>query len=78
MPAALYHTTVPDTPDVVRSVMDGYYYRCPDVAAVDKCVASLWVEFLDVRSNVSPRRREQARLDVDRLLERRLYLEMVT
>lgn len=76
--SALFRTVVPDTPDVVPSVNDGYYYRCPDLATVDRHLNSLRTEFLDARSNVTPRRREQARNDVDRLLERRLYLEVTS
>jgi hypothetical protein len=72
----LYATDVPDPADTVSSVLPGYRFHCPDIASVDRHIAERR-EHLGPRSNLMPRFKEAARQDIDRLLERRLYLMTV-
>jgi hypothetical protein len=72
----LYGTDDPDPADTVSSVLPGYRFHCPDIASVDLHLAERR-EHIGPRSNLTPRFREAARQDIDRLLERRLYLMIV-
>jgi len=68
-----YQTAEPDPAEAVNSVLAGYYFHCPDVASVDQHIVELR-DHVGPRSNLTPRRQDDARRDIDRLLERRLYL----
>jgi hypothetical protein len=68
-----YQTVDPDPLEAVSSVLPGYHFHCPDVATVDQHIAELRGH-LQPSSNLTARRKEAARHDIDRLLERRLYL----
>jgi hypothetical protein len=70
-----FQTAAPDPLDVVASVVPGYYYMCPDLASVDAHLAELG-KAVRPGSNLTVERRAQLRLDIDRLLDRRVYLEM--
>jgi hypothetical protein len=72
----LYGTDVPDPADTVSSVLPGYRFHCPDIASVDRHLAERR-EHMGPHSNLTPRFKEAARRDIDRLLERRLYLMTV-
>src|SRR5690242_18714237 len=72
----VYGSDEPDFVDTVGSVLPGYRFHCPDVTSVDQHIAERR-EHLGPRSNLTPRYREAARQDIDRLLERRLYLMTV-
>jgi hypothetical protein len=72
----LYGSDAPDPVDTVSSVLPGYRFHCPNVASVDRHIAERR-EHMGPRSNLMPRFREAARQDIDRLLERRLYLMTV-
>ncbi|GAA0938040.1 hypothetical protein [Pseudonocardia zijingensis] len=72
----LYRTDSLDPVDTVASVLPGYRFHCPDVASVDRHIAER-LEHMGPRSNLMPKFREAARQDIDRLLERRLYLMTV-
>jgi hypothetical protein len=71
-----YTSTNPDPAETVSSVLPGYYFRCPDVTTVDGHIHEMRT-LVDPRSNVTEPRRQAARRDIDRLLERRLYLKMI-
>jgi hypothetical protein len=66
----------------VTSVLPDHYYPCPNIASVDRHIAEL-VRQLGTLSppGESPhgdaRHRQAIRDDIDRLLDRRLYLELV-
>jgi hypothetical protein len=70
-----YQTNAPNPFDVVASVVPGYYYLCPDIESLDAHLAEL-ARALGPRSNLAEKRRRQLRVDIDRLLDRRAYLEM--
>jgi hypothetical protein len=72
----LYGSDAPDPADTVPSVLPGYRFPCPDIASVDRHIAERR-EHLGPRSNLTPALKEAARRDIDRLLERRLYLMTV-
>jgi hypothetical protein len=72
----LYGTDVPDPADTVSSVLPGYRFHCPDIASVDHHLAERR-EHMGPHSNLTPKFKEAARRDIDRLLERRLYLMTV-
>jgi hypothetical protein len=72
----LYGTDVPDPADTVSSVLPGYRFHCPDIASVDQHLAERR-EHMGPHSNLTPKFKEAARRDIDRLLERRLYLMTV-
>jgi hypothetical protein len=72
----LFGSDAPDSVDTVSSVLPGYRFHCPNVASVDRHIAERR-EHMGPRSNLMPRFREAARQDIDRLLERRLYLMTV-
>jgi hypothetical protein len=69
----LYGTDEPDPVDTVISVLPGYRFPCPNLASVDRHIAERR-EHMGPRSNLTPKFKEAARLDIDRLLERRLWL----
>lgn len=71
-----YQTVAPDNTEMVASVIDGYYFECPDVATLDAHLVDLRHRFLGPDSNTTDERKAKARADIDRLLERRLYLQM--
>ena len=72
----LYRTVAPDPLDTVSSVLPGYYFHCPDAFSVDRHIAERR-EHMGPLSNLTPKHKEAARQDVDRLLDRRLYLMRV-
>jgi hypothetical protein len=72
----LYATDDPDPADTVSSVLPGYRFHCPDIATVDAHIAERR-EHTGPRSNLTPKFKEAAWQDIDRLLERRLYLMTV-
>jgi hypothetical protein len=69
----LYQTVEPDPVETVSSVLPGYYFHCPNATSVDQHIAEPQ-EHAGPRSNLTPKFKEAARQDVDRLLDRRLYL----
>lgn len=71
-----YQTVAPENVEMVASVVDGYYFACPDLAALDAHLVDLRNRFLGPDSNITDERKAKARTDIDRLLERRLYLQM--
>jgi hypothetical protein len=71
-----FQTAAPDPIDTVSSVVPGYHFHCPDIAAIDKHIAELRA-LCGPNSNCTEVRKAAFRRDVDRLLERRLYLEMI-
>ena len=72
----VYGTDQPDPAETVSSVLPGYRFHCPNVASVDRHIAERR-EHMGPRSNLTPKFKEAARQDIDRLLERRLYLMTV-
>ena len=72
-----YQTINPDPVETVGSVLPGYHFHCPDVASVDQHLAELRGH-IGPGSNLTPERKESARQDIDRLLERRLYLMLAS
>jgi hypothetical protein len=72
----LYGTDDPDPVAAVSSVLPGYRFPCPDLASIDRHIAERR-EHMGPRSNLTPAFKEAARQDIDRLLERRLYLMTV-
>jgi hypothetical protein len=72
----LYMTVAPDPLDTVSSVLPGYHFHCPDAISVDRHIARRR-EHMGPLSNLTPKFKEAARQDVDRLLDRRLYLMRV-
>lgn len=71
-----YQTVTPENVEIVASVVDGYYFVCPDLAALDSHLVDLRTRFLGPGANTTDERKAKARTDIDRLLERRLYLQM--
>jgi hypothetical protein len=72
----VYSTVAPDPLDTVSSVLPGYYFHCPNTITVDRHIATRWGH-MGPLSNLTPKYKEAARQDVDRLLDRRLYLMRV-
>jgi hypothetical protein len=72
-----YQSVDPDPLEAVSSVLPGYHFHCPDVASVDLHIAELR-GYIGPDSNLMPKRRAAARQDIDRLLERRLYLMLAS
>jgi hypothetical protein len=68
-----YQSVDPDPLEAVSSVLPGYHFHCPDVASLDQHILELRGH-IGPDSNLVPKRKEAARQDIDRLLERRLYL----
>jgi hypothetical protein len=71
-----YETTDPDPAETVTSVVPGYHFHCPNVASVDQHLAELCTH-IGPGSNLVPSRQDDARRDIDRLLDRRLYLMLM-
>jgi hypothetical protein len=71
-----YQTIAPDPVKTVNSVISGYCFHCPDLATIDQHIAGL-LRRIGQGSNLAPARKKAARQDIDRLLERRLYLMLV-
>ncbi|HEY4005385.1 MAG TPA: hypothetical protein VGM60_09400 [Pseudonocardia sp.] len=67
---------IPDGEHVVRSVVDGYFFLAPTVAAVDEEIATLVRDFLGSGSSATELRRAKARRDIDALLDRRAWLTL--
>ena len=75
MPTGVSFQSCPvDSPDVVSSVVPGYYYPCPDVKTLDGHITMLATGWLGPGSNLTPARRTLARRDIDALLDRRSWL----
>lgn len=72
-----YQTVNPNSIEAVASVLPGYHFHCPDTATVDQHIAQL-VRYMEPGSNLTIPRKEAARQDIDRLLERRLYLMLTS
>jgi hypothetical protein len=72
----VYGTDEPDPADTVSSVLPGYRFHCPNLDSLDRHIVERR-EHLGPRSNLTPKFKEAARQDIDRLLERRLYLMTV-
>jgi hypothetical protein len=70
-----FHTHPPRTPDVVLSVLPGYWFDCPNLATLDAHLQKL-LNHLGPRSNLTDSRKQAIRADIDRLLERRMWLQM--
>ena len=68
---------VPDGEDVVRSVIDGYFFLVPTVAAIDEEIATLVRDFLGPDSAATELRQMKARHDIDALLDRRAWLTLL-
>lgn len=68
----------PDPPDpmTLESVRPGYRFDCPDVASVDRHLVELR-RHVGPGSNLMPQCKAGAIQDIDRLLERRMYLMVV-
>jgi hypothetical protein len=71
-----FQSVDPDPVATVSSVLPGYHYLCPDIATIDRHIAELR-EHLGPHSNLTPERQRASRKDIDRLLDRRLYLAMI-
>lgn len=66
----------------VSSVLPDHYYPCPNIASVDRHIAELAKQLGPLSPPGHPphddaRHRRAIRDDIDRLLDRRLYLELV-
>ena len=72
-----YQSVDPDPLEAVSSVLPGYHFHCPDVASLDLHIAELRGH-AGPDSNLMPQRKAAARQDIDRLLERRLYLMLAS
>lgn len=72
-----FQTANPDPFDTVSSAVPGYHYACPDVAAVDEHIALL-AAICRPGSCMAPARLAGFRSDLDKLLERRQYLAMMS
>jgi hypothetical protein len=72
-----YRTVDPDPLEAVSSVLPGYHFHCPDVTSVDHHIVELRGH-MRPGSNLMPGRKEAARQDIDRLLERRLFLMLAS
>jgi hypothetical protein len=72
----LYRTVDPDPLDTVSSVLPGYHFHCPNVTSVDHHIA-VRREHMGPGSGLTPQYKDAARQDIDRLLDRRLYLTTV-
>lgn len=69
-----FQTSPPESlEDMFASVVPGYWFHCPDVAAVDECLAEL-LSWTSPTSGLVPARQRAARHDMDRLLDLRLAL----
>ena len=73
----LFRSVAPDPVDTVSSVLPGYHFHCPNVSSVDQHIAER-LAHLGPRSNLTPKYKDAARQDIDRLLDRRLYLMSVS
>lgn len=62
--------------ELVHSVIPDRSYHCPDLPAVDAHLSTLSRDLGPAASTTSQRKRA-ARQDIDRLLDRRLYLALV-
>lgn len=71
-----FRTITEDTPELVSSVIKGYFYPCPDLKTLDQHLIMLLTEFVGPRSNCTPERKAKARADIDKLLERRAWLQI--
>lgn len=65
-----------DPAEVVCSVVPRRRYHCPDLAALDRHIAVLRRQ-VAADSNCVPTWKHYMRQDIDRLLDRRLYLTQV-
>lgn len=72
-----FSTFEPESPYILASTRSGYYYLCSDISAVDSHLAYCRHETRSKTSALSDLVKAQYRRDIDRLLERRLYLMTV-
>lgn len=68
-----FQTQAPDDPYVLASKVPGYWFHCPDVAAIDEQLMEL-ARWAGPSSGLTPDRKNAARQDIDRLLDVRLVL----
>jgi hypothetical protein len=61
----------------VSSVVPDLYYQCPNIASVDQHIAELAAQLTNQPPLAGAERGQAIRDDIDRLLDRRLYLELV-
>ena len=61
----------------VSSVLPDQYYSCPNIASVDRHIGELSAQLGSEPAQGDPARRKAIRDDIDRLLDRRVYLEMI-
>jgi hypothetical protein len=61
----------------VTSVVADQYYSCPNIASVDRHIGELSAQLAKQSPHADAARGKALREDIDRLLDRRLYLEMV-
>jgi hypothetical protein len=66
----------PDPADVVCSVVPRRRYHCPDLVTLDRHIKALRHQ-TGPDSNCMPNWKQYMRQDIDRLLDRRLYLTLV-
>jgi hypothetical protein len=65
-----------DPVELVCSVLPLRRYHCPDVPTLDRHIDLLRRQ-VDADSNCTPEWKQHMRHDIDRLLDRRLYLTVV-
>lgn len=61
----------------VTSVVPDQYYSCPNITSVDRHIGELSAQLATQPTGADTARVKALREDIDRLLDRRLYLEMV-
>ena len=72
----LFSSRQPDPALYVFSSVQGYFYYCPTAEHVDAHLVEV-LEHLGPSSNLTDVSKAHARRDLDQLLDRRLYLELV-
>jgi len=72
-----FSTADPDPFTTVSSTIPGYHYLCVDVASVDDHIATL-AAICGPGSNLMPARLAGFRRDVDALLDRRSWLQLMS
>lgn len=69
-----FSTFEPDSPYILPSARNGYYYLCDEIEAVDAHIDYCRHETRSESSALSDLVKAQYRRDIDRLLERRMFL----
>jgi hypothetical protein len=65
-----------DPTEIVHSVLPDHSYHCPDLPAVDEHLSTLSRD-IGPAAKTTSRRKRATWADIDRLLDRRLYLALV-